>query len=93
MDVVITQIKVQAEPEPDRRYRMQVLLQRTDRPRYYIFHCPACTKPVCELVNSEVYAVSDAIDMQNTDLMATGVRCDGHINGQNCRIWYYFRLA
>lgn len=93
MDVVITQIKVQPAPEPDRRYRMQILLQRSDRPRYYVFHCPLCGTPACELVNSDVLAISDTMDFQNTDLMATGLRCDGRINGQNCRIWLYFKLA
>lgn len=90
-EIKITTITVQ--PEQDRRYRMLILLQRSDRPRYYTWHCPQCTYPVCEIVNSEIVAVSDAMDMQNIALAGPGIRCDGRYQGGKCRIWYYFSLG
>lgn len=80
-------------PEDDRKYRILVMLQRSDRPKYFLFHCQYCGRPVCELVNSEVYAVSDAMDMNNTDLVAVGIRCGGRLNGFACQTYYYFRLS
>lgn len=77
----------------DKRYRIMVLLQRTDRPAYYDFHCPRCGKKVGELVNQEVKALSDVIHMDRGELV--GVRCDGRIfdRGEPCRTWYYFTLG
>ena len=82
------EVKITTNPEADRRYRVLVLLQRSDRPRYWTFHCPHCTNPLSEIVNSDVVAISDTFDMQNTSLSTNGLRCDGKF----CRWWYYFSL-
>lgn len=77
--------------EADRRYRVLVLLARTDRPYCYKFHCPRCTMPVAELVNTQVIAQTDVMDME-TDRNTVGVRCDGRYQGGRCNIWYYFTI-
>lgn len=74
---------------PDRRYRILVLMNRTDRPRYYTFHCPFCSKPLAEITNSTVSSLSDIIDMNNTASYGVGVQC----LSRQCRdIWYYFNM-
>lgn len=80
-------------PEADRRYRVLVLLNRSDRPRYYTYLCYQCGFPVCEIVNQDVVAEADSLDMSNVTLLGTGVRCDGRYQGGKCRIWYYFSLG
>lgn len=83
------QIVFGTRPEPDRRYRTLVVLQRSDRPKYWTFHCPHCTEPLGELTNTEIVAISDTFDMQNTNLATAGLRC----SGKYCRRWYYFSIA
>lgn len=80
-----------APEEQDKRYRVLVVLQRTDRPRYYDFYCPMCQMKVCELSGTEVIAMQDVMDTSNTPLV--GVRCDGRYQGGYCRIYYYFTLS
>lgn len=77
--------------EQDKRYRVLVLLQRTDRPRYYDFHCPMCQMKVCELSGSDVLALQDVMDTNSLPLV--GVRCDGRYQGGYCRVYYYFTLS
>lgn len=86
--ITITEIKVEA----DRKYRVMVLLQRSDRPRYWTFHCPSCTMPLCEMVNTEIVALSDLFDMQNVVMSANGIRCSGRTGDGRCNIHYYFTL-
>lgn len=81
------------EPEADRRYRVMVVLARGDRPETIKWHCPRCTMPVAELVNSYVTAMSDVMEMDNGNLAGAGVRCDGRFQGRRCSIWYYFNLG
>jgi hypothetical protein len=80
------------EPEADRRYRVMVVLARGDRPETLKFHCPRCTMPVAELVNTQVIALSDAMEMDNGNLAGVGVRCDGRYQGRRCNVWYYMNL-
>lgn len=77
--------------EPDRRYRMLVMLARSDRPNHWKFHCPKCQKPVAELVNHEVIGLSDVIDMESSS--AVGIRCDGRFEGARCGTWFYYSLG
>lgn len=88
----ITRISLTTEvinaEENDRRYRVLISLQRSDRPRYWTFSCMNCKSDVCEMVNAEVVATSDLIDMSNLDIMGPGIRCPG----KYCRRWYYFNL-
>lgn len=79
--------------EDDRRYRCMVLLNRTDRPAVFTWHCPRCTMPVAELVNVEFRALTDTIQMDELGLDAVGVRCDGRFQGKGCRIYFYFSLG
>ncbi len=85
-------ITVTPEPEQDRRYRMLLILNRSDRPRYWTFHCIQCTMPVMEIVNAEVQAISDVVDMNNLDFIGNGTRCDGRYQNGKCGIWYYTTL-
>lgn len=81
------------EPEADRRYRVLVLLNRTDRPTNFKFICPRCGYKVAELMNAEVRALSDTQNIDNLDLQTVSVRCDGiHADGR-CRIHYSFSLG
>ena len=86
-------VKPVQEPEQDKRYRVMVLLHRSDRPRYWTFFCPACQKVLCEIVNSDVVAISDTMDMQNTSIYGPGIRCDGRYQGGHCGTYYYFVLG
>lgn len=79
--------------EPDRRYRLMIILRRSDRPNYFTWNCPFCTYPVNELMNAEVGAMSDVIDMQNIKNFGIGVRCGGRFEGRACGTWYYFNLG
>lgn len=85
-------IEVTIQTEPDRRYRCLVSLQRTDRPRYWTFHCPNCTMPLCEIANAEVSPITDIVDFSNTDNVMNGIRCNGRTGFGRCNIWYYFNL-
>lgn len=81
--------------EKDLRYRVLVNLVRSDRPRYWTFHCPNCQWKVGELSNVEVKTMTDVIDMSNMDKQLVGVRCGGrspHGIGR-CDMWYYFNLS
>lgn len=93
MSKVVYSFKLETESEPDRRYRMMVLLNRSDRPTHMKFHCPRCTMPVGEIINSEIVAITDAMDISNIDVVGAGVRCDGRYNGRRCNVWYYFTLG
>lgn len=78
---------------PDRRYRTLITLSRSDRERYWTFHCPRCATPVAEIVNADVVALSDLIDYTNLENVGVGWRCHGTIgSGIRCDIWYYFNL-
>ena len=78
--------------ESDRRYRCLVLLNRSDRPGVWTFHCPRCTMPVAELVNTEATALTDTMEVDNGHLAGVGVRCDGRFQGKRCSIWFYYNL-
>jgi hypothetical protein len=81
--------------ERDLRYRILVNLVRTDRPRYWTWHCPHCQFPVTELVNDEVQSMTDFFDMRNTDKRLVGHRCGGRspTGIGRCDFWYYFNLS
>lgn len=83
------------KPENDRRYRILVNLVRTDRPRYWTWHCPHCQMKVAELTNVEVKSMTDLIDMSNLDKGLVGVRCGGRspYGVGRCDYWWYFNLA
>lgn len=94
MKVEITKVKI----ESDRRYRVLVLLQRVDRPKYWTFKCFQCGADVGEVVNAEVQAVSDLVDTESVGNMIVGHRCNGRLGVDafgkvmHCGIWYYFKL-
>lgn len=79
--------------EADRRYRMLVSLVRTDRPTHWKWHCPRCTMPVAEFINSDVIATTDLMDFDNPDTHLVGVRCDGRYQGARCSFWFYFSIV
>lgn len=85
---ITTKVRNEFE-EDDQRYRTLVNLHRSDRPRYWTFSCPNCKADVCEMVNTEIYAIGDLIDMDNVEICGPGIRCDG----KYCRRWYYFNLT
>lgn len=67
----------EVKTEPDMRYRVWVALARTDRPTNFKFHCPICKMPVAEIINADVRALSDVMDMSNQVNVGLGTRCDG----------------
>lgn len=82
--------------EEDRRYRVMVLLARSDRPSHVNFKCYKCGAKVAELMNTEAIALTDVIDSSNIETVGMGVRCDGRDfegTGKRCSIWYYFHLG
>lgn len=74
--------------EPDRRYRLLVMLQRSDKPNYWTAHCMKCQHPLVEILNAEIEAISDLVSMEDTSNIGIGMRCPG----KYCRYWYYFKL-
>lgn len=78
-----------APEEHDQRYRILVSLHRSDRPKYWMFSCPNCKADVCEMMNTDIIALSDLIDINDMDIAGNGLRCPG----KYCRRWYYFSLG
>lgn len=74
------------EPENDRRYRVLVLLQRSDRPKYWVFHCPNCKREIREVNNASLLGMTDSFAASE---YGTGIRCD---TGW-CRYYYYFQFS
>jgi len=72
----------------DFRYRILVMLRKSDRLKYYDFYCPICTCKVCELNGTEIKAIDDATDVSNK--RTVGVRCPGRYRGGHCNAWFYF---
>lgn len=93
-DLVVVQLRAKqaALPHPsqiDPRYRILVMLQRSDRPNYWIFNCPHCMEGVFELTNVEIESMSDLVTVgTNPNDILIGARCDGPY----CRYYYYFKL-
>lgn len=96
MNVIIATVKVQPQ-EPDKRDRTLIMLNRSERKKYWIFRCPKCTRAVCEILNGDVVAMSDLVDIDSIANFGNGVRCDGSYRDMfghvaHCRQWYYFSL-
>lgn len=81
--------KVEPVLEPDKRYRVLVQLIRSDRPRFWKFHCPHCKHPLVELQNKDIEVITDFYDPQNLNNGAVGIRCDGPY----CRYYFYFTVS
>ena len=77
------------QPEPDRRYRVLVMLQRSDRPKYWRFNCPHCMTPLAELSGKDVYAMTDFYDPSNPNNSSVGIRC----TGAYCKYYYHFTVS
>lgn len=92
MAVMLSNTTTQSQ-EPDKRYRVLVILQRSDRPRYYDFYCFKCQYKVCELVNTEVRAMQDLVSYEDLHTIGASVRCDGRYQGGHCPCWYTFSLS
>lgn len=89
----MTEYSTDIHTEQDYRYRMLVILERSDRPQVFVFHCPRCTMRICELVNSEIVAMTDIVDFSNLDKTLVGYRCGGRFQGDRCDLWLYFSLG
>lgn len=87
----------QSEPEADRRYRIAVHLQRTDRPSNMKWYCPFCQNFLLNLVNSVPIGLSDLIDFENTQVTGLEIRCNGRLQGPegptHCRKYFIFTLG
>lgn len=81
------------KPLADRRYRIMVTLIRSDRPRYWNFNCMNCGSKVCELVNMEVYDMSDFYDPNNVNNAGTLKHCKGAIDNMACPYSYFFNMS
>ncbi len=80
---------VRGYEEKDREYRTLVLLQRSDRPRYWTFHCPNCQQPMAHLSGRDVVSLTDFYNPQSAENGSVGIRCPGAF----CKRWYYFQLT
>jgi uncharacterized protein with PIN domain len=92
MNQLFAETKLANQPkqeEPDRRYRILVLLQRSDRPTHWVFKCPHCATDLVEVNNAVIEALSDLVSMETPDNVTIGMRCDGRY----CHYWYYFKLG
>lgn len=79
--------------EQDRRYRVLLVLERSDRPTNWKPYCIRCQMPIkMELINADIVSITDMIDMDTTPSVV-GVRCDGRYNGKHCNFWYYAKLV
>ena len=63
-------------------------LKKSDRIKYYDFHCFLCQMKVIEISGSEIRAFDDAADVYVK--ITKGVRCPGRFRGGHCNAWYYF---
>lgn len=80
--------------EPDRRYRIAVMLQRTDRPENMKWYCPFCQNFLLNLVNSVPVGLADVVDFENTDITGIEMRCNGRLkDGGHCRKYFIFTLG
>lgn len=72
----------------DFRYRILVMLRKSERPKYFDFHCMLCQMKVCELSGTDVRGFDDMADVYVKT--TKGVRCPGRYRGAHCYMWYYF---
>lgn len=88
--VTITRTTIVTRPpqDVDKRYRILVLLQRTDAPKYWTFKCNHCGYDVEEVINAEIEAMSDVAAIGTSQDVLIGRRCPGPY----CKYWYYFKL-
>lgn len=69
----------------DTRYRVLVMLQRSDREKYWTFYCPQCQQRVKE-VNGDMKSITDTFSVEGA---GQPIRC-----GKGwCRIYWYFKLS
>lgn len=77
------------ELQPDKEYRLLILLQRTDRPHYWSPFCLRCGENLhIDLLKCEIQAISDLVEMETGNNIAIGITCPGRY----CRTKYYFKL-
>lgn len=77
----------------DQRYRLLIILRRSDRPRYWNFLCFNCGSKVVELQNLEVLTVDDFYDPQNINNTGIGRHCKGLLpDGLPCQYTYFFHV-
>jgi len=78
---------------PDNRYRCLVSLMRSDRPQVFTFECMKCHSKVCQIVNSDIFAIDDFYDPQNIAYSGVSKDCKGiTTDGLPCRYTYFFNL-
>lgn len=81
--------------QTDTKYRILVLLQRSDRPDFFSFHCPRCNMKVADLANGQMVGMTDVIDFDSRFNLGIGVPHRGRLGDGNgfCSIIYYFTLG
>jgi hypothetical protein len=78
---------------PDKRYRVLVNLQRSDRPRFWIAKCMNCGSNIADIQHYEIYSVADFYDPQSIQNAGVGRHCKGtNDNGTPCQYSYFFQL-
>lgn len=76
----------------DFRYPITVYLMRSGRPKYWQFHCPYCTAPICELDGTLIYMRDVSHNAEDANNAAVRIRCPG-TNKKWCRLWFEIQLA
>lgn len=91
LQIIFQQRKVIAIP--DNRYRLLVDLKRADRPRYWNCLCLNCGSKIVELMNLEIYGVTDFFDAENINNSGIGRHCKGtQLDGLPCPYTYFFNV-
>jgi hypothetical protein len=75
------------------RYRVLVMLRRSDRPKSYDFHCFRCNMLIAEISGQDVVAFDDAIQVYQK--VTHGVKCQGRLDRRlsgtgRCNLMYFF---
>lgn len=88
-----SRITIKIQTVPDKRYRVLVNLQRSDRPRYWNFLCMNCGSKLVELQGLEVLAISDFFDPSHVANAGIGKHCKGTLrDGLPCQYSYFFNV-
>lgn len=78
--------------QTDKRYRLGVFLNRSDRPQMIKWHCSRCKNFLVELIGSDAVQIGDVTDLDM--VQGISMRCSGSIEpGVKCHTYWVFVLG